>query len=521
MTPPNATATRPADPLADPVFAERYRAMRARDARFDGQFITGVHSTGIYCRPSCPAVSPKPTNVSFYLTAAAAHEAGLRACKRCLPDAVPGSPEWDLRDDLAARAMRLIADGVVEREGVPGLAARLGYTPRHLTRVLTAELGAGPLALSRAHRAQTARALLTSTSLPVADVAFASGFGSIRQFNDTIRAVYERSPLELRATARLRDRGVAVPVVPAAVDPGLESGPDAEAAPHGGLVRLRLPARAPFDAAGVFHWLGTRALEGVEEAGALHYRRTLRLPGGPALVRFEAGGDADAPSIDVEARLATLADLPPLVARVRRLFDLDADAVAIDEALAADPCLAASVAAVPGIRVPGCLDPHELVFRALIGQQVSVKAARTALARLAAELGEHVGGDGPSVLFPTTTAIAEEGEGVLRGPAARIRTIVDVARRLETGDLVVSADRERDELARDLLAVPGIGPWTAGYVSMRVTRAPDVLLTSDLVLRYGASALGLPSDAGALAAEGARWAPWRSYASMHLWRAAP
>ena len=521
MTPPNATAARPADPLADPVFAERYRAMRARDARFDGQFITGVHSTGIYCRPSCPAVSPKPTNVSFYLTAAAAHEAGLRACKRCLPDAVPGSPEWDLRDDLAARAMRLIADGVVERDGVPGLAARLGYTPRHLTRVLTAELGAGPLALSRAHRAQTARALLTSTSLPVADVAFASGFGSIRQFNDTIRAVYERSPLELRATARLRHRGVAVPVVPAGAGSGSEPGADAEADPHGGLVRLRLPARAPFDAAGVFHWLGTRALDGVEEAGPLHYRRALRLPGGPALVRFEAGGDADAPSIDVEARLATLADLPPLVARVRRLFDLDADAVAIDEALAADPRLAASVAAVPGIRVPGCLDPHELVFRALVGQQVSVKAARTALARLAAELGEHVGGDGPSVLFPTTAAIAEEGEHVLRGPAARIRTIVDVARRLETGDLVVSADRERDELARDLLAVPGIGPWTAGYVSMRVTRAPDVLLTSDLVLRYGAAALGLPSDAAALAAEGARWAPWRSYASMHLWRAAP
>lgn len=518
MIAPNATATRPADPLADPVFAERYRAMRARDARFDGQFITGVHSTGIYCRPSCPAVSPKPTNVSFYLTAAAAHEAGLRACKRCLPDAVPGSPEWDLRDDLAARAMRLIADGVVEREGVPGLAARLGYTPRHLTRVLTAELGAGPLALSRAHRAQTARALLTSTTLPVADVAFASGFGSIRQFNDTIRAVYERSPLELRATARLRDRGLAVRVASAGADSGAEAGPD----PDGGLVRLRLPARAPFDAAGVFAWLGTRALGGVEEAGALHYRRTLRLPGGPALVLFEAGGDADAPSIDVEARLATLADLPPLVARVRRLFDLDADAVAIDEALAADPRLAASVAAVPGIRVPGCLDPHELVFRALIGQQVSVKAARTALARLAAELGEQVGrGDGPSVLFPSTAAIAEEGERVLRGPAARIRTIVDVARRLRSGDLVVSADREREELARDLLGVPGIGPWTAGYVSMRVTRAPDVLLTSDLVLRYGAAALGLPSDAAALAAEGVRWAPWRSYASMHLWRAAP
>lgn len=508
------------DPLADPVFAERYRAMRARDARFDGQFITGVHSTGIYCRPSCPAVSPKAQNVSFYLTAAAAHEAGLRACKRCLPDAVPGSPEWDLRDDLAARAMRLIADGVVEREGVPGLASHLGYTTRHLTRVLTAELGAGPLALARAHRAQTARALLTSTSMPAADVAFASGFGSIRQFNDTIREVYERSPLELRAAARLGERR--------------ERAGD-------GVVRLRLPARAPFDAAGVFAWLAARAVDGVEAAGPGHYARTLRLPAGPAVVAFAPGADDRSPAIEVEARLASLADLPPLVARVRRLFDLDADAVAIDELLAGDPALAASVAATPGIRVPGALDPHELVFRALIGQQISVKAARTALTRLAADLGEplSIGGEPADAeaaagdpsddgrpgarlvrLFPTAAAIADGGAEVLRGPAARIRTIVDVAGRLASGELVVSADRDRGELARDLVAIPGIGPWTAGYVAMRVTRAPDVLLTSDLALRAGAERLGLPAAAPALDGLGARWAPWRSYASMHLWRAA-
>ena len=520
---------RPGDPLGDPVFAERYRAMRARDARFDGQFITGVHSTGIYCRPSCPAVSPKPTNVSFYLTAAAAHEAGLRACKRCLPDAVPGSPEWDLRDDLAARAMRLIADGVVEREGVPGLAARLGYTSRHLTRVVTAELGAGPLALARAHRAQTARVLLTSTAMPAADVAFASGFGSVRQFNETIREVYDRSPLELRAAARARERA---------------AHRSRAAATATGVVHLRLPARPPFDAAGVFAWLEARAVAGVEVAAAGRFQRTLRLPGGPALVEFGAGGDAGSPAIDVDARLATLADLPPLVARVRRLFDLDADAVAIDEALGADPVLAPSVAAAPGIRVPGCLDPHELVFRALIGQQVSVKAARTALTRLAADLGEQVGIDqlgvdrfdelgdpgrpagddasvpAPHLLFPTAAAIAEHGAEVLRGPAARVRTIVDVARRLDSGELVVAPEREREDLRLDLLEVPGIGPWTAGYVSMRVTRAPDVLLTGDLALRNGAERLGLPGSAAELDALGARWAPWRSYASMHLWRAA-
>lgn len=520
------TATLRTDPLDDPVFAERYRAMRARDARFDGQFITGVHSTGIYCRPSCPAVAPKPTNVSFYLTAAAAHEAGLRACKRCLPDAVPGSPQWDLRDDLAARAMRLIADGVVEREGVPGLAAHLGYTPRHLTRVLTAELGAGPLALARAHRAQTARALLTSTAMPAADVAFASGFGSIRQFNETIREVYERSPLELRAAARLRERH--------------EQAGDGAGAGDG-LVRLRLPARAPFDAAGVFGWLAARAIDGVEQAAPTRYARTLRLPSGPAVVAFSPAGDVRSPAIDVEARLSSLADLPPLVARVRRLFDLDADAVAIDELLGADPAVAASVAATPGIRVPGALDPHELVFRALIGQQISVKAARTALTRLAAELGEPLAGAVASAgagaspgstasddaatggllrLFPTAAAIAEHGDEALRGPTARIRTIVDVAGRLATGELVVSADRDRDELHAELLAVPGIGPWTAGYVAMRVTRAPDVLLTGDLALRIGAERLGLPGTARALDELGTRWAPWRSYASMHLWRAA-
>src|SRR6478609_6710433 len=188
--------------LSDPVFAERYRAMSAKDARFDGQFITGVHSTGIYCRPSCPAVTPKPGNVSFYLTAAAVHEAGLRACKRCLPDAVPGSPQWNVRDDLAARAMRLIADGTVEREGVPGLAHRLGYTPRHLGRVLVAELGAGPLALARAHRAQTARLLLTGTDLPITEVAFAAGFTSVSQFNETMADIYRTTPGAIRASAK-------------------------------------------------------------------------------------------------------------------------------------------------------------------------------------------------------------------------------------------------------------------------------------------------------------------------------
>ncbi|GLI25880.1 putative 3-methyladenine DNA glycosylase AlkA [Agromyces rhizosphaerae] len=487
------------DRMLDPDFRERYRAMSSRDARFDGQFITGVHSTGIYCRPSCPATTPKPEHVRFYLTAAAAHEAGLRACKRCLPDAVPGSPRWDLDDDLASRAMRLIGDGVVEREGVPGLAGRLGYTPRHLGRILTAELGAGPLALARAHRAQTARALLVGSDLPVADIAFAAGFGSVRQCNDTVRAVYERTPSELREIARSR-RG---------------------APEHGdaGQLVLRLPARAPFDAAGVLDWLDARAVDGMERADDGTFTRALRLPGGPALVRLEA--DPDDPGVRVTAHLASLADLPPLVARVRRLFDLDADAEAISAALGADPALAASVAAEPGMRVPGCLDPHELLFRAMLGQQVSVASARTALGRLVAALGDEAELAGATWrLFPDAATIAERGGEVLRGPAARVAAIVGAAEALAAGDLRVDVDVPRDELRAALLAMPGIGPWTAGYVAMRVTGDPDVLLTGDAALRAGAAALGLPSVARELERRGATWAPWRSYASMHLWRAA-
>ncbi len=507
---------------ADPVFAERYRAMSSRDSRFDGQFITGVHSTGIYCRPSCPAVTPKPSNVSFYLTSAAAHEAGLRACKRCLPDAVPGSPDWNIRDDLAARAMRLIADGAVERGGVTGLAARLGYSERHLTRVLVDELGAGPLALARAHRAQTAR-LLLGTALPISEVAFAAGFGSIRQFNDTIAAVYERTPSELRSTMQAAARpGNAnrdgaehrdEPAVEPAVEPEM-----------GTTVTLQLPARAPFDGRGVLGFLGVRAIPGVEAATADSYSRTLRLPTGVAAVQLSLAGTPTAPLVSCVARLTSLADLAPLVSRVRRLLDLDADAQAIDLALAADPRLAASVAGTPGIRLPGSVDPEETLFRALLGQQVSVAAARTALSRLAEALGDQLPDAGATAgltrLFPTSARIAADGRDVLRGPAARIDTVIRVAEALASGDLVLSYGQARQTLESSLVALAGIGPWTAGYVAMRVLGSPDILLTSDLALRQGAARLSLPADAKRLAAHGAGWAPWRSYAGMHLWRAA-
>lgn len=477
----------------DELFATRYRALSSRDARFDGQFIAGVHTTGIYCRPSCPAMTPKPGNVSFYRTAAAAHEAGLRACKRCQPDAVPGNPDWNLRDDLAARAMRLVQDGVVERDGVEGLARRLGYSSRHLTRVLTAELGAGPLALARAHRAQTARTLLASTELPVADIAFAAGFGSLRQFNDTIAAVYRATPTELRELSR-RGPGGARPA---------EGG--------AGTLTLRLPARAPIDRDGLFRFFADHAIPGLEQATDDVFARPLALPGGAA--RVEVRPDPQGPGLVATVALARMDDVGAAVSRLRRAFDLDADSHAIDAALAADPALAPLVERIPGIRIAGAFDASEALFRTLVGQQISVAAARTALGRLVDALGAGA--------FPTPEVIAERGREVLRGPAARIGSIIGVAEALAEGRLVLDIGMPVAEFRATLLAQRGIGPWTADYLAMRALGSPDVLPVDDLVIRQSAAALGLPDDRSGLAARGRRWSPWRSYAALHLWRARP
>jgi AraC family transcriptional regulator of adaptative response / DNA-3-methyladenine glycosylase II len=515
------------DARDDPLFAERYRAISSRDARFDGQFIVGVHSTGIYCRPSCPAMTPRPENVSFYLTAAAAHDAGLRACKRCLPDAIPGSSQWDIRDDVAARSMRLISDGVVDREGVDGLASALGYTSRHLGRILVRELGAGPLALARAHRAQTARLLLTTTDLPVADVAFAAGFGSVRQFNDTIQAVYVTSPTEMRASSQPRHSRRATSATPSAPSGSSHATgtrhPDAgqivpgrRESGHPAALTLRLPAREPLDTAQLFGFLAERAIPGVEEGGPDHYARALSLPHGIATLAITPSRETT--GIRCEVRVSDVADLAPLVSRIRRLFDLDADSRAIDEVLLRDPALRGGVLQHPGIRVPGSADPAETLFRALIGQQVSVAGARTTLARLADALGTPLDDAyGFRRLFPTPAQLAEGAGRIIRGPATRTATVVRVAERLAAGDLHLDVGQSREELEAHLQEIPGIGPWTAGYVSMRVLGSPDVLLVQDLALRAGAVRLGLPGTPRGLAERGSAWAPWRSYAGMHLW----
>jgi len=489
-----------------------YRAVASRDARFDGHFITAVRTTGIYCRPSCPATTPKRANVEFLPTAGAAQQRGYRACRRCLPDAVPGSPDWNVRADLAARAMRLIADGVVERDGVTGLAATLGYSERQLNRVLTAELGAGPLALARAHRAHTARLLIETTPLSMADVAFAAGFASVRQFNDTVREVYGVPPTTLR-TESGRRRG-AVPAV-------------------AGTLVLRLPFRPPFDAAGLLGFFAARSLDGVEVLGDGEYRRTLRLPHGAATVALLLPDDTGAAYVVATLRLADPRDLGPAVARLRRLLDLDADPVAVDGLLGADPALAPRIEAVPGIRLPGTVDGAETALRAVLGQQVSVAAARTAGSRLAAALGERLPPElahcadarsadaprgSPDLLFPTPATIAEHGAEALTGPARRITAVIGLCTALADGSLVLDTGRDPADLRADLVALPGIGPWTAGYLAMRLLGDPDELLATDLAVRRGAAALGLPSDVDGLTARSENWKPWRSYAATHLWR---
>ncbi len=541
----------------DPVFAERYRAIEARDARFDGQFVTAVASTGIYCRPSCPARTPQPANVTFYLTSAAAHEAGYRACKRCLPEATPGTPQWNLRRDLAARAMRLVADGVVDREGVDGLAAHLGYSTRHVHRLLVAELGAGPLALARARRAQTARSLLVGTDLRLADVAFAAGFGSVRQFNDTVREVFDTVPRDLRARARRGDRPAArADARPAAGDRSAaragpaptQVGPERSDGSVEEPVRLGLllPVRQPYDARGVLGFLAARAVPGVEavdlpQAGPLRYARTLDLPAGPGAVEVLATPTGPASwALRAELELTSLADVATAVSRVRRLLDLDADPVAVDAALSRDPVLAPLVAATPGIRVPGAVDPAELVVRAIVGQQISVAAARTHLTRLAADLGSPYRSRiaGLDRLLPTPARLAaglpEPVDGAapdpdrpLRLPARAVRTVRDAARDLASGELVVDVGADPDALRELLVARPGIGPWTAAYLAMRVLGDPDAWLTGDVALVAGARAAGaLPADLPraaahrSLAVRARGWAPWRSYAAMHLWRVA-
>ena len=483
------------------------RAVQSKDARFDGWFFTCVLTTGIYCRPSCPAVPPKAKNVRFQPTAAAAQAAGFRACKRCRPDASPGSPEWDQRGDLVARAVRLVADGVVDREGVPGLAARLGYSRRQVERALRAELGAGPLGLARAHRAQTARLLVETTDLPLTQVAFAAGFGSVRQFNDTVREVFATTPGDLRAKARLvgfRRR--------------VERG-HADETPHtsgGGraTLRIRLPFRQPLFPDNLFGHLVATAVPGVEEWRDGAYRRTLRLPHGPGVVALSPRPDHVACTLS----LHDVRDLTAAVTRCRRLLDLDADPEAVDALLGEDEALEPLVRKAPGRRVPRTVDEHEMTLRAVLGQQVSTKAARTLAGRLAAAHGGEIAdtAGGLTRLFPTPEQLLEVDPATLAMPQSRRDTLLRVAAALADGTLDVGPGSDRAAARAALRPLRGVGPWTVETVAMRALGDPDAFLPTDLGVATLAPLAGLPAGA-ALVARAERWRPWRAYAVQHLW----
>jgi len=469
-------------------FESCYRALVAKDPRFDGVFMTAVTSTGIYCRPSCPAITPKRAHVRFFPTAAAAQGAGFRACKRCRPDASPGSPEWNVRADTVARAMRLIADGVVDRDGVGGLARRLHLSERHLHRQLVAEVGASPQALARAHRAQTGRLLIETTPLKFSEIAFAAGFASIRQFNDTIREVFASTPTQMRA----------------------RKSKNASIAP--GAVTLRLPYRAPLDSRTLFTFLAARAIPGIEESNGSIYRRTLRLPHSPGIVELRPEAD----HVACRLQLGDLRDLTAAVHRCRRLLDLDADPVSIDSVLGVDPILRPLVARRPGLRVPGSADGNELAFRAVIGQQISVKGARTIAGRFVRRFGKPLAAQEGELthLFPEADALADADLSRIGIPRTKQSTLNTIAAALAAEEIVIDPGADREETKARLLELPGVGPWTASYIAVRALGDPDAFMATDLGVRHALERLGVREEPTAVAD---RWRPWAAYAQQHLW----
>lgn len=463
------------------------KAIASRDARFDGRFFTAVRTTGIYCRPSCPATTPRPHNVEFHPSSASAQEAGFRACRRCRPDTVPGSPEWDHRSDVVARALRLIGDGVIEREGMPGLAARLGYSVRQVQRSVREELGASPLSLARAQRVHTARILLETTSLPVTDVAFSAGFGSVRSFNDAVRRAFACTPRGLRSDA------------------------DSHRPAKASALNLRLPYREPFEPGNIFGHLAATAVPGVEEWREGAYRRTLILPHGTGIVALAPAGGYVAATVWLDDPR----DLTPAITRCRRILDLDADAAAVDAELSRHPLMAPLVAAAPGRRVPRMPDGAEFALRAVVGQQVSLAAARTQTGRIVQKFGTrvHDPAGGLTHTFPTPAQLSEFSPADLPGFSSRSRTAVAMVETLAAGELDLGPGADWEEARHALGRIPGVGPWTIEMIAMRALGDPDAFPAADLGLRRAAARLGVT----ALTRLSQAWRPWRSYATQYLW----
>lgn len=485
-------------------FERCYRAVQSRDSRFDGWFFTAVSSTHIYCRPSCPAITPKRENVSFFPTAAAAQQAGYRACLRCRPDAAPGSPEWLGRKDVASRAVKLVMDGIVDREGVSGLAQRLNYGERQLHRLLISEVGTGALSLARAQRAQTARLLLETTGLPVAHVAFGAGFSSVRQFNDTVKQVFGRTPSELRRSLSKQQR----------TSPEGDMG----GAQPFQTIALRLAHREPFAAAELLEFLGARAVSGLEYFNGNSYSRSLRLPFGQGSVELTPVCGF----VRAVFHLSDIRDLTTAVTRARHLLNLDSDPLAVDEALQEDPLLRPFVRRVPGRRVPGSTDGFEIAVRATVGQQISVSGARKVLDHLVTEAGTTLAEPlGPVTHeFPSAQDLFELASRDPRSFAVterRRETITALASAVASETLIIDPGADSAELERRLHSIPGVGPWTSSYITMRALGDPDAFLPTDLGLRRALAKLGRSADPQHVTEMAQRWRPWRAYAMCHLW----
>ncbi len=472
-----------------------YRALQARDARFDGHFFVAVRSTGVYCRPVCPARTPRRENCLFVPCAAAAQELGFRPCLRCRPEASPGTPAWQGTSATVSRALQLIGQGALDDGSVEALAERVGVGDRHLRRLFLEHLGASPLAVAQTRRLLFAKKLLDETDLKVSEIAFASGFASIRRFNDAVRKTWDRAPRELRRTTR-RDAG----------EPG-----------DGPALSLRLPFREPFDWASLQGYLALRAIPDVEAVSSGRYVRSIRLDDAVGRVAVEPAPDGS--HLVARLHLSGPAPLIRVVDRLRRIFDLGADPTRIASTLGSDRVLGPLLRKRPGLRVPGAWDGFELAVRAILGQQVSVKGATTLAGRIAERHGETLPPDGdlPRRLFPGPEELVDldpAAVGLTRARGDAIRSLAEAVLDARV-DLEGSADLETS--IEQLCALPGIGAWTAQYIAMRALREPDAFPAGDLGLRKALGQPGTPLSAREVAARAEAWRPWRAYAALHLW----
>jgi AraC family transcriptional regulator, regulatory protein of adaptative response / DNA-3-methyladenine glycosylase II len=464
-----------------------YRALETRDARWDGRFFTCVTTTGIYCRPVCPARRPKIESCVFVPSAAAAQAAGFRPCLRCRPESAPSAAAWRGTASTVTRALALIDEGALDEGGdVEGLAERLGIGGRQLRRLFDEHLGASPIQVAETRRVLLAKRLLTDTTLTLGNVALAAGFGSVRRFNVVIRRSCGFTPRELRARTRTRP----------------SHGDDASA------VTVKLPFREPYDWTAMLGFLARRAIPGVEKITAESWRRTVAIDGARGTVEVRRGGPSHLVATVCLTRVTALA---PVLVRLRRVFDLDADAAAIARHLAKDARLAGAVDTNPGLRIPGAWDGFELAVRAILGQQVSVTAATTLAGRLVAAHGERLDDTG-ALLFPSPAALAGADLRGIGLPATRAAAISALASAVVRDPDLLSRFRDVATTKAALAALPGIGAWTAEYVAMRALGEPDAFPSTDLVLLQALDAT--PADARAQAEA---WRPWRAYAAMHLW----